>query len=443
MITPFLDLHTNRHGVVSRRDFVKQLTLGGAAFGAATLGWRDMMIAHAAELRKSGKSMILLWMDGGPSQFETFNPKIGSQNQGPAKAIDTAIPGVQFAEFWPNVAKVADKISFIRSMTTGEADHFRAIKLMKTGYALNPTIAYPQWGSVTSHERYDAAFDLPAFVRIGKPRIKTRDVNAGVLGAKHERFEIKQPGKLPDEVLPSVAEDVLRRRLDLAGALDAEFARTGGQQDVTDKQDVYQQTLRFVTSPKLGSFSLDDESPGLRDAYGRTTFGQGCLLARRLVETGISFVEVFSHGDRNDAGWDTHGNGFRDMPNLCHEADPGFATLVADLEQRGMLDDTLVVWMGEFGRTPKIKPDGGRDHYAKGWITAFAGGGVKPGRVIGATDKDGIDVTERPVGVQDLFLTLCHVQGLDPEHEYWTPEDQPLKLVKDGGAGGAVIEELF
>ncbi len=443
MISPFLDVRVNKNGFVSRRDFVKQLTVAGGAAGVMQLGWRDMMIAHAKELQKQGKAMILLWMDGGPSQFETFNPKIGSKNQGPAKAIDTAIPGVQFAEYWPKVASIADKISFVLSMSTGEADHFRAIKLMKSGYALNPTIAYPAWGSLTAHERYEASFDLPGFVRIGKPRIKTRDINAGVLGAKFERFWIKEPGTLPEEVIPTVPEEVLRRRLALADALDAEFARTGGKKDVKDKQDVYEQTTRFVTSPKLKAFSLDDEPGTLRDEYGRTNFGQGCLLARRLVETGVHFVEVFSHGDAYDAGWDTHGNGFRDTPNLCGEADPGFATLVTDLEQRGMLDDVFVVWMGEFGRTPKIKKDGGRDHYAKGWPVAFAGGGVQPGRVVGATDKDGIDVSDKPFGVQDLFLTFCHVQGFDPEHEYWTNEAQPHKLVKDGGGKGKVIEELF
>jgi hypothetical protein len=440
MITPFLDIRTSAQGVVSRRDFIKRLGIGAGVAGALHLGWRDLLIARAAELRKKQKAMILLWMDGGPSQFESFNPKPGSENQGPAKTIDTALPGVHFAEFWPNVAKVANQISFIRSMESGEADHFRAIKLTKTGYPLNPTIAYPQWGSVVAHERYDASFDLPAFVRIGKPRIKTRDVNAGVLGAKYESFKIDEPGKLPEDVLLPVSEDVLRRRLSLADALDSEFAGSGGARDVKEKQDVYDQTTRFVTSPKLKVFNLDDEPDPLRDAYGRTTFGQGCLMARRLVEAGISFVEVFSHGSTNDAGWDTHGNGFRDTPILCAEADPGFATLVTDLAERGMLEHTLVVWMGEFGRTPKIKKDGGRDHYATGWIVALAGGGVNPGIVLGATDADGVKVTERPVSVQDLLVTFCDVLGLDPEHEYTTPEGQPLKLVKEGGKR---IDELL
>lgn len=439
MIQPFLHVHNNRHGVLRRRTFLKQLFGGAGAAGALSLGWRDLLIAQAAELQKRGKSMILLWMDGGPSQFETFNPKIGSPNQGPAKAISTALPGVEFAEYWPQTAAVADKLAIIRSMESNEADHFRAIKLVRTGYPINPTLAYPTWGSVVAHERYDAQFDLPAFVRIGKPRIKTRDVNSGVLGAKYESFKIDEPGKIPDDVLPTVPPEVLRRRLALADELDAEFAKVGAANVVREKKDSYEGATRFVLSPKVEVFNLDREPDRLRDQYGRTTFGQGCLLARRLVESGVSFVEVFSIGSRNDQGWDTHKTGFADTPPLCEEVDPAYATLLKDLEDRGKLEDTLVVWMGEFGRTPKIKDDGGRDHYAKGWITCLSGGGVKVGQVIGATDKDGVEVTDRPVSVQDLFVTFCQVLGIDPRSEYHTNEDQPLQLVK----GGEVIRELF
>jgi hypothetical protein len=438
MIRSFWDIGTTHHGTVNRRAFLGQM-MAGAAVGSLSVGWRDMLVAQAAELKKQGKSMILLWMDGGPSQFETFNPKPGSKNQGPAKEIQTTLPGVNFAEFWPETAKVADKMAIIRSMRSNEADHFRAIKLVRTGYPINPSIAYPTWGSVVAQQRHDPMFEMPAFVRIGKPRIKTRDVNSGVLGARYESFKVDQPGKIPDDVVPTVDPDVLQRRLALADKLDGEFARAGRDRVVEEKKAIYERTSRFVLSPKVKVFDLDDEPGKLRDQYGRTSFGQGCLLARRLVETGVSFVEVFSTGGRNDAGWDTHGRGFVDTPNLCNEADPAYATLLKDLEQRGMLENTLVVWMGEFGRTPKIKKDGGRDHYAKGWLTCFSGAGVKVGQVIGATDKDGIDVTERPVAVQDLFVTFCHFLGMNPADEYITPEEQPLHLVK----GGELIKELI
>ncbi len=438
MIRSFLNVTNNAHGVLARRGFLKQLC-GATATGTMTLGWRDLLIAQAAELRRHGKSMILLWMDGGPSPFETFNPKLGSKNQGPAKAISTKLPGIQFAEFWPKTAQVLDKIALIRSMQSNETDHFRAIKLVRTGYPLNPTLAYPTWGSVVAHQREDQAFALPAFVRIGKPRIKTRDVDSGVLGARYESFKVDEPGEIPSDLRPRLSSTTLNRRLSLVDELDAEFARVGGATPVREKKAAYDRTARFLLSPELQLFDLSTESEKLRDSYGRTTFGQGCLLARRLVEAGVSFVEVFSTGGRNDAGWDTHSRGFQDTPHLCAEVDPGYSTLLTDLADRGLLENTLVVWMGEFGRTPKIKKDGGRDHYAQGWLAALSGGGVKTGQVIGATDKNGVKVTDRPIGVQDLFVTFCHVLGLDPHDEYITPEDQPLQLVK----GGKLINELF
>ena len=433
-----VNLDVTSTGIHSRRGFLAQLAAGTTA-GVATLSWRDMLIAKAEEVRKQGKSMILLWMDGGPSQFDTFNPKIGSQFQGPAKAIPTNVPGVEFAEYWPQTAQVMDKIALIRSMKSDERDHFRAIKLVRTGYPIKPTINYPTWGSVVARERWDPGFDLPAFVRIGKPRITTRDVNSGVLGPRYAAFKIDEPGKLPPDVHPAASPEVLRRRLELAVQVDEQFAKAGSKKAAAEQREIYDRTSRFVLSPLLSAFELDKEPEKLRDAYGRNPFGQGCLLARRLVETGVSFVEVISTGSINDQGWDTHKRGFKENPLLAAETDSGYATLLTDLAQRGMLENTLVVWMGEFCRTPKFDADGGRDHYSDGWLAGFSGGGVKMGQVIGATDKEGVHVTDRPVGVQDLFVTFCKVLGMDPHSEYVTDQNQPLKLVE----GGELIKELF
>lgn len=437
MLHPELNLGVNRDGVVDRRLFLKAAS-GLTAAGVTTFGWRDYLMLQAAELRRQGKSMILLWMDGGPSQYDTFNPKVGSDKQGPAKAISTNVPGVEFADFWPKTSQVMDKIALIRSMRTPEAVHDRAIHHLRTGYRPNPAIQYPTFGSVLSWARRDVVTELPPFVRIGKPRIKTRDVSAGILGSSYSSFNVETAGVLPPNVLPQVDPDVVRRRLSLTDQLDQQFAKTGGEDQVAEKQGVYDRATRFVLSPKMKTFDLDNESESLRDRYGRTNFGQGCLLARRLVEQGVGFVEVISTGDKNDAGWDTHKKGFRDQPNLCAEVDPAYSTLLLDLEDRGMLDNTLVVWMGEFGRTPKIKDDGGRDHYSKGWITCFSGGGVKMGQVIGATDKDGIDVTDRPISAEDLFVTYCELLGIDPREEYITADGRPIKLVD----GGEMIKEL-
>ena len=432
-----VDLAVNRDGVVSRRGFLRGLGVGAA--GALSMGWRDLLIARADELRARGKAIILLWMDGGPSQYETFNPKIGSENQGPAKAISTNVPGVEFAEGWEKTAQVMDKIALIRSMKSGEREHDRAIALVRTGYPPSEAIRYPTWGSVVARARRDVDFDLPAFVRIGKPRILTRDVDSGVLGVRYNPFKIDQAGSLPDNVRPLVSSEVLQRRLALAGRFDGEFAQAGAAETVQEKRDIYERTSRFVLSPRLSTFDLSQEPEKLRDSYGRTNFGQGCLLARRLVEQGVSFVEVLSTGDRNDAGWDTHGKGFVDQPFLNAEVDPAYSTLLTDLADRGLLESTLVVWMGEFGRTPKLKADGGRDHYSEGWLAALSGAGVRGGQVIGATDKDGVKVTDRPVSVPDLFVSFCHIMGMNPHDEYKTTDNRPLKLVE----GGTVVQELF
>lgn len=437
--SPIVDLGVTRDGVVSRRGFFKALGMGAVGAGALNLGWRDMLMASAEELRRRGKSMILLWMDGGPSQFETFNPKPGSANQGPYGNIATKLPSVRFCEMWPKTAGVMDKFALIRSMETREAEHDRAIHLVRTGYPVNASIRYPTFGSVVAMKRSDPRFELPAFVRIGKPRIATRDVDQGVLGVRYAYFHVEQPGLLPPDVANAVPADRMRRRLALANQFDDQFALNGGAAAVAEKRQVYDRTSNFLLSPRMNVFDLSRESEKLRDAYGRNTFGQGCLLARRLVEQGVSFVEVLSTGGRNDAGWDTHNAGFRDQPYLCNEVDPAYSTLLQDLEARGMLENTLVVWMGEFGRTPRIKTDGGRDHYATGWITCLAGGGVRGGQVIGATDKDGVAVTDRPIKVNDLFVTFCHVLGINHHEEYHTADDRPVKLVE----GGSVIEELF
>jgi len=292
---------------------------------------------------------------------------------------------------------------------------------------------------VVARDRERLESELPSFVRIGRPRITTRDVDAGVLGVRYNPLKIDEAGRLPPNLTPPVAADVIKRRLALAGELDGQFARSGGAAAVKEKEQVYDRAARFALSPRARAFDLSKEPEALRAAYGRTNFGQGCLLARRLVEEGVSFVEVISTGSISDQGWDTHKLGFEQTAPLCAEADPAYATLLSDLADRGLLEKTLVVWMGEFGRTPKLKPDGGREHYAEGWLVGLSGAGVRGGQVIGATDADGVHVTDRPVGVQDLFVTFSHVLGIRPTDEYLTTDRRPVKIVD----GGRIIGELF
>jgi hypothetical protein len=439
-LQPILDVGITPDGVVSRRGFLRRsLAAGLGGCGGLSLGWHDLLVARAAELREAGKSMILLWMDGGPSQFETFNPKPGSANQGPALAINTVVPGVQVAEYWPRTARVMDKIALVRSMVSNEKEHDRAIALVRTGYTPSAAIRYPTWGSIVARERERFDAELPSFVRIGKPRITTRDVDAGVLGVGYNPFKIDEPGRLPPNLPLAVPPEVVRRRLALTEQLDGQFAGPHGAAAVAEKRQVYDRASRLALSPRVGVFDLSKEPEPLRDAYGRTHFGQGCLLARRLIESGVSFVEVISTGSISDQGWDTHKLGFEQTPPLCSETDPAYATLLTDLADRGLLENTLVVWMGEFGRTPKLKSDGGREHYAEGWLVGLSGAGVRGGQVVGATDRDGVHVTDRPVGVQDLFVTFCKVLSINPTEEYLTTDRRPVKIVD----GGEVIRELF
>jgi hypothetical protein len=413
----------NCAGCVSRRGF---LYAGGIA--ATGLGLIDFLTAHADELRESRKSCILLWMAGGPSQFETFDPKPGAENQGPTKAIRTAVSGIAVAEHWTRTAKVMKDLAVIRSMTTKEGNHGRATYLLHTGYGPSGGIVHPGIGSLVAGEIAPSDFDLPHFVSINGP-----SVGSSFLGVPYAPFIITDPNRPPDNLVAPVAGSRLERRLGLLKDIDGVFARTGAADQVRDHQALYGQTAHMVLSPRLKAFDLDAEAAAVRETYGRSPFGQGCLMARRLIEAGVTFVEVQS------SGWDTHGNELESLKKLIPPVDQGTAALLNDLRLRGLLDNTLVIWMGEFGRTPRINLTAGRDHYPQAFNLALAGSGVKGGRVIGATDKNGIEVVDRPVSVPDLFCTFCRALGINPRKANQSNVGRPLKIVEFGHA----VREVF
>jgi Protein of unknown function (DUF1501) len=414
-------------GVLSRRGFLRSIGLGAA--GASALTFTDLMALQAGELRKRQMAMILLWMGGGPSQFETFDPKPGHANGGETKAIDTAVPGIRIASAWEHTAKVMDDVTIVRSMTNREGNHQRATYQLHTGYAPSGSVKHPSFGSVTAAELGDPKFDLPHIVSIGGPTI-----GAGMLGVAFEPFIVQNPQQAPTNVQLPVPAQRFARRLGLLHSLElAGFANDGGGDRVKEHGALYRQTAGMVLSPRMKAFDIDAENSATRDAYGRTAFGQGCLLARRLVDAGVTFVEVRSNG------WDTHQNNFERVGTLAGQVDPGFAALVSDLKQRGMLEHTLVVWMGEFGRTPKINPGGGRDHFPRAFNIALAGGGVKGGQVVGASSADGTAVKDRPIAVTDLMTSFCHALKIDPTKENMSPLGRPIKIVD----GGKIVKELF
>ena len=320
-----------------------------------------------------------------------------------------------------------DDIAVIRSMTNKEGNHRRATYQMHTGYVPSGSVKHPSLGSCIAKEISDPAFDLPSVVSIGNT------VGAGFLGVDYEPFNVQSPGTLPQDVANPVSSERFNRRDGLLKSLEKDFAGRGGRVVVDNHKRLYKKASNLVLSPEVKAFSFDNEPASLQKAYGNSTFGKGCLLARRLVEAGSTFVEVQSRG------WDMHDDAFGRMKNSAAQVDPAMAALITDLKQRGMLENTLVVWMGEFGRTPQVSARGGRNHYPRAFNALMAGGGVKGGQIIGSTTKDGTTVKDDPVTTPDLFTSICKSLKVDPEKENMSPLGRPMKIVD----GGKVIKGLF
>jgi Protein of unknown function (DUF1501) len=416
---------------MTRRHFLGHMATTAMALPAAQ--FFGSLEANAQQVRRAGKKCIVLWMSGGPSHMDTWDLKPESEkNGGPFKPIDTSASGVKISEHLPNVAKQMKHLSIIRSLDSKEGNHDRGTYMMHTGYTPNPTIVHPSFGSVCSVELGEklASFDLPHFIAVNTPSL-----GAGFLGMSHSPFMVQNPNAPIDNLQAPAGVDYARlgRRLSLLSQVEKGFIAQKRGQAAVDHQAVYAKTVRMMNSKYTRAFRLDDENPRVRDAYGRGSFGAGCLMARKLVEAGVTFVEVAL------GGWDTHANAFETLSQrLLPELDKAMGALVADLAQRSLLDSTMIVWMGEFGRTPRINQNAGRDHWPRGWSIVMGGGGLKGGQVVGATDKDGVDVTDRPVGVMDVVATLTKAMGIDIATQYTTSRGRPYKVVD----GGKPITEL-
>lgn len=412
-------------GGVSRRSFLHGVSAGAVAAGS--LGFTDLMSLYADDLRRQGKALILLWMDGGPSQMETFDPKPEHENGGGTAVIDTSVAGIQIAAGWEKTAAIMDDIALIRSMTNREGNHQRATYQLHTGYIPAGGVKHPSFGCCVAERIGNRELDLPSVVSVGGT------IGAGFLGVNYEPFVVNNPNQMPDNITAITGEDRLQQRLTLFNELEQGFADRGAAQAVNNQRELYEKASNLVFSERTRAFDLSEEPDDVRAQYGENNFGQGCLLARRLVEVGVTFVEVRMNG------WDTHQDNNTRTTELAAQVDPGFSTLVTDLKDRGMLDRTVVLWLGEFGRTPTVNARAGRDHYPRVFNAALAGGGVRGGQVIGSSTADGTEVAERPVGVTDLFASLCHALEVDPTHENFATLGRPLKIVD----GGEVVRELF
>ncbi len=410
---------TDRQLHLPRRDLLK-LSAAGLLSGVS-VPWFESL-AHAAVQKRRGKSCILLWMDGGPSQQHTFDPK----PTGEFKSAPTCVPGIHIVEQLPQLAQCMDDMVILRSMKTEINDHYDAKYYLHTGYKRSPAFEHPAIGCLASSQLGLARDDMPSFVTIdaGYDRIDGgrfyRSVPA-YLGPQHAPLAVHDPIKGLENLKESGAD--LNARLELLADGENRFAREYQLPAVGAKQAAFDRAVRLMRSSRAKAFNLDEEPAHLRDAYGRHKFGQSCLLARRLIEAGVTFVEVFRRG------WDEHGVAAKNIPARAPWLDAGMATLIGDLKTRGMLDDTLIVWMGEFGRTP----GNGEGHFCNAWSTVWAGGGIKTGQVIGKTSDTGKNagstVVDRPISAPDYIATLCLALGIDIHQEFIGPGGRPMPLV--------------
>ena len=409
---------------VSRRAFV------GASAGTF-LGMNvRTLVARAGEDRKAAADhVILFWNGGGMSHIDTFDPKPGRDVQGDFDPIKTSVAGIQISEIFPLLAKQMKHVALIRSIAGQNGDHGRATYQLQTSYAQSANLQHPGVGSVVVSEKKTLG-DLPAYVTIGGLAPK-----AGYLGQACEAYFVGRPGeKDPYLAFPSNIGDVRgNKRLDILQKMNQKQADKLPGEETTGAQTALTDAVKLMRSPALEAFEVRKEKAEVLEKYGDTEFGRSTLLARRLVEKGVRFVQV------NRGGFDVHSNAFPAMRDHGDVMDPALAALIEDLAESGMLKKTMIVMLSEFGRTPKINTTMGRDHHPGVFSCLFAGGGVKGGQVIGASDADAMSPKDRPVKVTHLHASICHAIGIDPNKEVMTPLQRPMKLVDNGKP----VDELF
>jgi len=416
------------HCTSRRRDFIK-IAFGASA--AAGLSGRFLLPAFPAAAPARAKSVILLWMQGGPSQLDTFDPKPGAETGGPHKAVETKTAGLFVSEHLPRLAQASDQFSVIRTLFSKDPNHDTARYLLHTGYRTDPTVDHPHLGSLLAQELGSRAEGLPGCITLGKEP----GAGSGYLPAELSPLLIEKiENPLEDlKLAAGVTSFRLGDREKLLRAQNEGFAAEHADGRVESQRKAYDRAFSLMRSPNLKAFDLSSEREETRKLYGSSAFGRACLMARRLVESGVRFVEV------SLADWDTHADNFNRTKGLMEQLDPGMSGLLADLARRGMLEETLVIWMGEFGRTPRINGGNGRDHWTRAFSAALAGGGISGGRVVGRTNALGTETQDRPVSVQDLFSTIYGQLGVDPSKKYQTPSGRPIKILE----GGDPVKELL
>jgi len=409
---------------ISRRDLLQWGAGSGLGAFATSIFARR---AEAAATASPAKACILLYMAGGPSHIDTFDPKPRRPTGGEFKAIGTAVDGIQLCEHLPRLGNRMKKLALIRSLTSKEGNHDRARHLMHTGYPPQGGVDHPAFGSLVSETREHGG--MPGYVAIGGP-----GEDSGFLSAIHSPFPVRNPTKPVRYLTPAKNVDAERfeRRLALWRGVEDRFSAGRGGAFAKSQRAIGEQAVALMRSTGAAAFDLSAEPAKTSESYGPSEFGQGCLMARRLVEAGVPFVEVTL------GGWDTHDDNFARVKALCQTLDQGMSALLDDLSGRGLLDSTLVLWMGDFGRTPRINEKGGRDHFPACSSVLLAGGGIRGGQVIGSTDQNGAEVRDRPITVPDLYRTVAQVLDVNADKQRVAPSGRPIKTVN----GGKLIEGL-
>jgi hypothetical protein len=412
----------------TRRHFLEHLA-GVSALAVPALSLTQSLRVHADELRRTRKAAILLWMGGGPSTLDLWDLKAGQPTSGPFRPIATS-GDVQICEHLPQMAKQMHHLSIIRSMSTQEADHGRGRYYMHTGYVPNPTVQHPSYGAVVAHELAPQrdGLQLPPFVSIGGG-----SVGPGFLGVAWAPFVVDSNGEIR-HLRTDVQADRLAQRMQALQRIETGFSRQRRGRAAEDHAHVLDKTFGLMTSQQMEAFRVRQEPAAVQERYGRHGFGRGCLMARRLVEAGVPFVEV------DLGGWDNHEGIFPTLENdRLPVMDQAMSALVEDLDQRRLLADTAVIWMGEFGRTPRINGNAGRDHWARAWSVLLGGAGLRGGLAVGQTSTDGTQVESEPFTSQDIMATVCHALGISLETTFTSRNGRPMTIAN----GGKLVRELF
>ena len=413
----------------TRRELM--IKMAKSAFGISIAPMLGNSVASAADFvpnrPKAAKSVIFLMMSGGMSHLDTWDVKPGNKVMGDTKIIDTSVTGIKLSENLPKTAKQMHHMVLMNGMSTTQGAHEQGQYLMERSYTMRGTIVHPAIGSWVTRLAGKRNNNIPSFVSVsGDPAL----VNGGFMGAKYAGVPIGDPNSgLQDSIMPgSISEEDFNKRLKLADSLNKQFHTVVNSPAIRDHEGLYTDALRIMRCEDLKAFDLGKEPTEIKDAYGPSRFAQGCLLARRLVEHGVRFIQV-THG-----GWDTHYDNFTAVPARCKDLDDGLSALLADLNRRGLLDETLVVVATEFGRTPEIitEHQDGRDHYPKAFSCVLAGGGIKGGQTYGKTDPNGSKVIENLTSPQDFNATIGHALGLAVDQVVISPSGRPFTVADKG-----------